>query len=68
MWRKLTTELRELIHIKLIASIINEINAAFNRINKTMNLGRVNLFKSSSKSLDLRTPINEANILLIHII
>jgi len=42
MWRQVTTELRELIHIKLIASIINEINAAFNSINKTMNLGRVN--------------------------
>jgi hypothetical protein len=41
---------------------------AFNVINKTMNLGRVNLLKSSSKSLDLRTPINEANILLIHIV
>ncbi len=68
MWRQLTTELRELIHIKLIASIINEIKTAFNMINKTMNLGRVNLLKSSSKSLDLRTPINEANILLIHII
>ena len=51
-----------------LITIINEINAAFNRINKTMNLGRVNLFKSSSKSLDLRTPINEANILLNHIL
>ena len=68
MWHQVTTELRELIHIKLIASIINEIKTAFNMINKTMNLGRVNLLKSSSKSLDLRTPINEANILLIHII
>ena len=68
MWRQVVAELRELIHIKLIASIINEINATFNRINKTMNLDRVNLLKSFSKSLDLRTPSNEANILLIHII
>ena len=68
MWRQVVAELRELIHIKLIASIINEINATFNRINKTMNLDRVNLLKSFSKSLDLRTPTNEANILLIHII
>ena len=68
MWRQVAAELRELIHIKLIASIINEINATFNRINKTMNLDRVNLLKSFSKSLDLRTPSNEANILLIHII
>ena len=68
MWRQVVAELRELIHIKLIASIINEMNAMFNRINKTMNLDRVNLLKSSSKSLDLRMPSNEANILLIHII
>ena len=68
MWRQVAAELRELIHIKLIASIINEMNAMFNRINKTMNLDRVNLLKSSSKSLDLRMPSNEANILLIHII
>jgi len=47
---------------------MNEINAALRHTNRIMNLVTVNLFKSSSKSLDLRTPINEANILLIHII
>ena len=35
---------------------------------KKINLGMLKLLRSSSRSLDERTPINEANILLNHIL
>ena len=62
------TEFRQLIHIKLIASIIRLIKTTFKVINRKINLGMLRLLRSFSKSFEVRTPINEANILLSHIL
>jgi hypothetical protein len=44
------------------------INTTFKVINRIINLGIVRLLKSFSKSFEVRTPINEASILLNHIL
>jgi hypothetical protein len=47
---------------------MKDIKTAFKVRNKIINLGILKLLRSSSRSLDERTPINEANILLNHIL
>ena len=61
-------EFGQLIHIKLIASIIRLIKTRFKVKNRIINLGIVMLLRSFSKSFEVRTPINEPSILLNHII
>jgi len=68
MIAKFIAEFRQFIHIKLIASIIRPIKTIFRVKKRIINLAIVMLPRSFSKSFELRTPINEDNILLNHIL
>ena len=68
MVAKFIAEFRQFIHIKLIASIIRPIKTIFRVKKRIINLAIVMLPRSSSRSLDERTPIKEATILLNHIL
>ena len=61
-------ELRELINIKLIMSIIKLIKTMFKEKNRKINFEMDMLSRSFSRSCEARMPINDANILLIHIL
>ena len=62
------TKFRELIHIKFITSIISPINTIFRVKNSIINFETVKLLRSLSRSLEVRTPIIDARILLNHIL